>query len=74
MGSNIIKLEVGKKVLLQDQDTKLWTHKGTIVQVRPKALSCYVQLENGNIYLRNSQYIKEIPNQNEKSENLKKLF
>ena len=53
-------LAMDQDVLLQDQQTRLWSIKGRIVQVRPSGKSYIVRTDNGR-YLRSIKFIKPDP-------------
>ena len=53
-------LEMHQDVFLQDQQTKLWSIRGQIVQIRPSGKSYVVRTNNGR-FLRGIKYIKADP-------------
>ena len=53
-------LQLGTKVRVQDQKTRLWNHKGTIVKAMHDNRSYYVQLEDGTSVWRNRIFIKPL--------------
>lgn len=54
-------LYVGDAVLVQNEKTKEWVDKGTIISIRPSGRSYEVSLANGKVTLRNRRFIRKIP-------------
>ena len=56
-----IEIEIGQRVLLQDQTSKAYDIPGKVVGVRPGGRSAYIEANGGKTYLRNRRFFRIDP-------------